>query len=85
MRTLEVDKDLFVVLDVRHQVIDAVIDKRLRIIQDALLVIDLPEDDATVLGTAEAVAIRGGQHLALVQIACRDHGLTEYRIHREAL
>ncbi len=44
---------------------------------DALLVIDLPEDDATVLGTAEAVAIRGGQHLALVQIACRDHGLTD--------
>ena len=37
---LEVDRDLFVFLDVRHQEVDAVVDELLRIVEHALLVFD---------------------------------------------
>ena len=47
---------------------------------DALLFIDLPEDDTTVLGTAEAVAGRCVAQLGITQIARSNHGFAEFRI-----
>jgi hypothetical protein len=45
---------------------------------DALLFIDLPEDDTTVLGTAEAVAGRCVAQLGINQIARSNHGFAEF-------
>lgn len=46
----------------------------------ALLVVNLPEDDTTVLGTAETIAGGGMMQLDFTQIARRNGGLTELRI-----
>lgn len=50
---------------------------------DTLLVIDLPEDDTTVFGTAKAIAGRCMTQLRFRQIASRDDGLTELGIQRK--
>ena len=50
---------------------------------DTLLVIDLPEDDTTVLGAAKAIAGRCMTQLRFRQIASRDDGLTELGIQRK--
>lgn len=50
---------------------------------DALLVVDLPEDDTTFLGTAEVIAVSGRYQLALSQVACGNYRFTELRIQGE--
>jgi hypothetical protein len=48
-----------------------------------LMVVNLPEDDTSVLGATEAVAVGSVTQLPFGQIASRDHGLTELGIHGE--
>ncbi len=50
---------------------------------DALLVVDFPEDDTTLLGTAESVAVSGVAQLGVGQIAGRDGGFAELGIQRQ--
>ena len=47
---------------------------------DSLPVVYLPEDDTTILGTAEAVAVGSMAQLFVSQITCGNDGLTELRI-----
>ena len=50
---------------------------------DPLPVVNLPEDDTTVPGTAEAVAVGSAAQLGVGQIAGGDYGLAELRMQGE--
>ena len=50
---------------------------------NTLLLVDLPKDDATFFGGAEAVAISGVLHLWIGEVAFIDEGLAEGRLSGE--
>ena len=47
---------------------------------DALLVVDFPEDDTTLFGTAESVSFGSTAQLGVRQVAGRDGGFAELGI-----